>query len=150
MSEWISERVSDVCEQIPVKKKYNKELVKNYGNIKVLDQSQSDIFGWHNNPADIHASPESPVFTFANHTCSMRWMEEPFSVIQNVFPLRGIPGKTDTRFLYYASGAAVVQEGYKGHFPKFRESVVQIPPLPEQKKIAEILSIIDLNLNRLL
>ncbi len=139
MNNWVSERFCDVCEQIPVNKKYSKEQVQNNGNIKVLDQSQSDIFGWHNNSADINASPQSPVFTFANHTCFMRWMEEPFSLIQNVFPLRGIPGKTDTRFLYYASGALVVQEGYKGHFPKLKESMIKIPPLPEQKKIAEII-----------
>jgi hypothetical protein len=143
MSNWDSARVCDACEQVPVGTKYSKELVQDHGMIKVLDQSQADIFGWHNNSADIYASPESPVFTFANHTCSMRWMDEPFSVIQNVFPMRGIPGKTDTRFLYYASGASVVQDGYKGHFPQFRESIIQIPPLSEQKKIAEILSGID-------
>jgi type I restriction enzyme S subunit len=74
-------------------------------------------------------------------------MEEPFSVIQNVFPIRGIPGKTDTKFLFYASGASVTQDGYKGHFPQFRESIIQIPPLPEQKKIAQILSGIDRVIN---
>ena len=149
MSDWDEARVCDVCEQVPVGRKYSKELVQEHGSTKVIDQSQEGIFGWHDNAADIHASPESPVFTFANHTCSMRWMDEPFSVIQNVFPMRGIPGKTDTRFLYYASGASVVQDGYKGHFPQFRESIIQIPPLPEQKKIAEILSGID-NLIRFL
>lgn len=70
-------------------------------------------------------------------------MKEPFSCIQNVFPKIGKKGVTDTRYFYYASLGRVAISDYKGHHPIFRQTLIPIPPLPTQRKIAGILSAYD-------
>jgi len=69
-------------------------------------------------------------------------MTRPFSVIQNVFAL--VPKQhVAERFLYYLMMEAVPQTGYKGHWPEVKRKTARLPPLPEQRKIAAILSSVD-------
>jgi restriction endonuclease S subunit len=69
-------------------------------------------------------------------------MTTPFGVIQNVFPLNS-QTDTDINFVYQSLLSAVEPDGYKGHYPKLRETEFLTPPLPEQKKIASILTSVD-------
>lgn len=77
-------------------------------------------------------------------------MEQPFSVIQNVFPLVGKAGICETRFLYYATKGRVWLEEYKGHFPDFRRKWIFCPPYKDQKQLTKILGNLDkkIDLNR--
>ncbi len=70
-------------------------------------------------------------------------MEEPFSVIQNVFPLIGKKGVCRTRFLYYLTKGRVWLEEYKGHFPEFRRKWVFCPPGNEQEQMVKVLGDLD-------
>ena len=70
-------------------------------------------------------------------------MKQPFSSIQNIFPKIGKPGVTDTIYFYYASLGRVSLSDYKGHHPIFRKAHIPVPPFPEQKRIAGILSAYD-------
>ncbi len=70
-------------------------------------------------------------------------MKQPFSSIQNIFPKIGKPGVTDTIYFYYASLGRVSLSDYKGHHPIFRKAHIPVPPIPEQKRIAGILSAYD-------
>ena len=77
--------------------------------------------------------------TFANHTCAVRLHQSPFSVIQNVFPLKGKDGN-DTVFLYWLLKGAMQSSFYGGHWPKLVLMNLPCPPTVEQKRIACLLN----------
>ena len=140
---WDVYRIEELFEQLPIGKRFDKKMTHEAGAVPVIDQSAAGVIGWHNERPGVHADHENPVVTFANHTCEMRLMTRPFSVIQNVFPLVGRAGVCDTRFLYYGTKGRVHLEEYKGHFPQYRERWLQVPPLDEQRRIAHILGTLD-------
>lgn len=140
---WGPAHVNELYDQLPIGKRFEKKATLSSGLIPVVDQSTDGIIGWHNEEPGIEATTDTPVVTFANHTCEMRVMRRPFSVIQNVFPLVGRPGVCDTMFLYYATKGRVWLEEYKGHFPDYRRKWVPVPPLPEQRAIVSILAALD-------
>jgi len=73
----------------------------------------------------------------------MRLMRQSFSVIQNVFSMRGRLGVCYTDFLYYATKGRIRLTEYKGHHPDFRRMWIPLPPLSEQRAIAEVLGALD-------
>ena len=77
-------------------------------------------------------------------------MRQPFSVIQNVFPMRPSELCASAEALYYLTKGRVFLEEYKGHFPTFRSCYICLPPLPEQRAIAATLGALDdkIELNR--
>ena len=87
------------------------------GSIPVLDQGKSGVVGFHDEEPGVIASPDAPLVVFANHTCSLRLISYPFSVIQNVFPLLG--NKVDVVWLYFAVEGKQQFDSYKGHWPDF-------------------------------
>jgi type I restriction enzyme S subunit len=139
---WVWKKVEDASIAIPVGRKYDGKAVVPGGLVPVIDQSLSGVMGHHNDEPGVEASHTDPAFTFANHTCAMRWMTSPFSCIQNVFVLRGSEGLS-TQYLYYATQGRVVLEEYKGHAPVFRSMFIPIAPLGEQQHIAHLLATLD-------
>lgn len=147
---WRLAQIESLFEQLPVGRRFDKKSTSPQGLVPVIDQSESGAIGWHDEEPGVSASPDRPVVTFANHTCEMRWMQRPFSVIQNVFPLIGKSGVCDTRFLYYGTKGRVHTEEYKGHFPDYRRKWIALPPIEEQRRIAHVLGVLDdkIELNR--
>jgi type I restriction enzyme S subunit len=97
------------------------------GAIPVLDQGRSGFVGFHNDQPGVLASHANPKVVFANHTCSLRLVSYPFSVIQNVFPLDG--NDIDTIWLYFAIEGKQKFDTYKGHWPDFILHEIIYPPL---------------------
>jgi hypothetical protein len=140
---WAVMRVEDLYEQLPVGKRWDSKTALNSGAVPIIDQSADGILGFHDEDPGINASDQWPVVTFANHTCAMRVMKQPFSVIQNVFPMVGRAGVCDTRFLYYATNGRIESGEYKGHHPTWRSGYLPLPPIAPQQKIVSILSAYD-------
>jgi restriction endonuclease S subunit len=140
---WRALPTAEACIQLKVGKLFEKKTVADKGRVPVLNQSDVGFLGYHDEEPGVTASPELPVVTFANHTCAMRLMKQPFSSIQNVFPKIGKPGITDTVYFYYATLGRVGLSDYKGHHPVFRQAFIPIPPLSIQRRIAGILSAYD-------
>jgi restriction endonuclease S subunit len=140
---WRSLPTAEACIQLKPGKLFDSKTVAESGRIPVLNQSETGFLGYHDEEPGVTASPEAPVVTFANHTCAMRLMKQPFSSIQNIFPKIGKPGVTETIYFYYAALGRVGLSDYKGHHPVFRQAYIPIPPLPIQRRIAGILSAYD-------
>ena len=135
--------IQDLYDQLPSGERRDIRTCKATGTVPVLDQSRDSVLGFHDDTPGVPASPSDPVVTFANHTCAMRLVTHPFSVIQNVFPMKGRPGVCDTRYLLFCTDQRFTITDYKGHHPEWRSSFVPLPPLPIQRKIAAILSAYD-------
>ncbi len=140
---WKAMPTEEACIQLKPGKLFETKTVYPHGTVPVINQSAADILGYHNEEPGVDASHQKPVVTFANHTCAIRLMKQPFSSIQNIFPKIGKPGVTDTIYFYYASLGRVSLSDYKGHHPIFRKAHIPVPPIPEQKRIAGILSAYD-------
>jgi type I restriction enzyme S subunit len=140
---WRAMTTMDACVQLKPGKLFDSKTVKETGRVPVLNQSAGDFLGYHDESPGVEAGPGRPVVTFANHTCAMRLMTQPFSTIQNIFPKIGKPGVTDTVYFYYASLGRVGLADYKGHHPLFRRAYIPVPPLSVQTRIAGILSTYD-------
>jgi restriction endonuclease S subunit len=140
---WCYLPTEEACVQLKPGKLFENKTVAPEGAVPVINQSQDGIIGYHDEEPGVVASRANPVVTFANHTCAMRLMTEPFSCIQNIFPKVGKEGVADTKYFYYASQGRVGISDYKGHHPVFRKTLIPIPPLPTQRRIAGILSAYD-------
>jgi restriction endonuclease S subunit len=140
---WRALPTAEACVQLKPGKLFDSRTVSEIGSVPVLNQSENGFLGYHDEQPGVVASLEAPVVTFANHTCAMRLMKQPFSSIQNIFPKVGKPGVTETIYFYYASLGRVGLSDYKGHHPVFRQAHIPIPPLPIQRRIADILSAYD-------
>ena len=131
-----------IFDRLKVPQVYNRNNVLNFGKFPIIDQSENGEIGFLQTNPDFLCNSEKPIITFANHTCAVRRMTKPFGVIQNVFPL---VNKQDTNidFIFQILKGGIETEGYKGHYPKLRETEFLLPPLPEQNKIASILTSVD-------
>lgn len=139
---WSLREAESLYKRLRVPRVYDRNQVTQLGVYPVLDQSESGCIGWLNDKPEFDCSAESPLTTFANHTCAVRQMDRPFGVIQNVFPLKA-QDDVCQGFLFQILRGAIPQDGYKGHYPQLRETQFLTPPLPEQQKIAAILSSVD-------
>lgn len=145
---WQWKQFQDLAVPQSVGKKYENKTVSPEGEVPVIDQSADGVIGYHNDTPGVEASSLDPVFTFANHTCVMRWMAHPFSCIQNVFVFRAKSG-VHLRYLFYAAFGRVVLEEYKGHAPVFRAMYVPLAPEYDQRAIAQLLNILDARIDLL-
>ena len=113
------------------------------GKYPIIDQSQELISGYWNNDKDVFASP-LPVIIFGDHTRTFKFIDFPFVCGPDGTKIL-VPDKTRTYplfFYYYLKSLNIPSKGYNRHYSLLKEYLVPLPPLPEQQKIAYVLSII--------
>lgn len=137
---WKWVQIVEIADRFSPGQLYDTKGLHSAGKTPVVTQSVEGYAGYHDNPAGVYATTENPIVTFANHTCAVRFHESSFSTIQNVFPLRGKFGIADTRFLFWLLKFQISSSFYGGHWPLLSEKRLPLPPLPEQKRIAAILT----------
>jgi type I restriction enzyme S subunit len=145
---WKWAKLDDIAERVPTGKQYERLTCKESGKVPVIDQSISGYMGFHDDEAGVLASESNPIVTFANHTCAVRLHRSPFSVIQNVFPLKA-KNEVSPTFLYWLLKDRVPQVFYGGHYPKLVAMDLPLPSCSKQREIAEFLSRISLDAERL-
>ena len=107
------------------------------GLYPIIDQSQSPVAGYTNDPAGL-ITPDKPLVIFGDHTCVVKLMETPF--IQGADGIKIICTKDelDPRFLYHVLRVNPLDnDGYKRHFTLLKRKQIPLPPLDVQREIVE-------------
>ena len=139
-SSWASLTVDDsVVSAGNSNKKLKTKDSLEYGRFPVIDQGQSDISGYSDDEnLVVEASESSPVILFGDHTRLLKKISQPFVPGADGTKLFRAKSFWDTRFVYQMLRAIKLPDkGYARHFQYLRESVLPLPPLPEQKRIAD-------------
>lgn len=106
---------------------YRSADCENAGSIVVIDQSTSEILGYHSNVADHDASPNAPVVIFGDHTCKMEFMVGPFSLGPNTVAFTAKP-TTNIYFVFSLIRGLTRTREYKRHWNELmKNEVVTVP-----------------------
>ena len=143
MSEWATCEVADSFVKTRVGRKHQipTKDVAQAGEFPVVDQGQEFISGYCDDAKkliDFHL----PLVIFGDHTRCFKFVDFPFVLGADGTKVLA-PNKTlyDPKFYYFALLALELpSRGYNRHFKMLKERSLPLPPLPEQKKIAHILS----------
>jgi len=146
--EWKECTVEEIIVTIAPPKKLQTSDYQERGDFPIVDQSQVYICGWTKD-SDAVIKKVLPVIVFGDHTCALKFIDQPFAQgadgIKIFSPKRGI----DTRFLFCSLEAnPVVQESYKRHFSMLKEKLLFYPDptTGEQQRIASCLSSLDVHI----
>lgn len=120
-------------------KKLKTKDALDHGRFPVIDQGQSDISGYSDDEnLVVEASESSPVILFGDHTRLLKQISQPFVPGADGTKLFRAKSFWDTRFVYQMLRAVKLPDkGYARHFQYLRDSVLPLPPLNEQKRIAD-------------
>jgi type I restriction enzyme S subunit len=132
---WEVKLVKDVLARRAAGTVYREADVKQEGAIPVLDQSTSELLGFHNNEADHFASPESPLAIFGDHTCKMQLLIEPFSVGPNVVPFAA-NAELPMAYVFYAVNNLVQTQEYKRHWSPLNAKEILVADHATAKRFA--------------
>ena len=120
----------------PEKKTKQKDYLPK-GQLPIIDKGQQLIGGYTDN-LDLQLSCNLPVIVFGDHTRVVKYVDFPFGAgadgIKVLEPVEGIYPK----FLYYATQYLVLRledRGYARHYQYIEKKELDIPPVPEQKRI---------------
>ncbi len=121
--------------QIPAKD------ITEIGRFPVVDQGQKFVAGYCDDESRV-IDFDLPLIIFGDHTRCLKYVDFPFVLGADGTKVL-LPNKKlyDPRFYYFALLALEIpSRGYNRHFTVLNERSLPLPPLPEQKKIAHILS----------
>jgi type I restriction enzyme S subunit len=121
--------------QIPAKD------IAEVGRFPVVDQGQKFVAGYCDDESRV-IDFDLPLIIFGDHTRCLKYVDFPFILGADGTKVL-LPNKKlyDPRFYYFALLALEIpSRGYNRHFTILNERSLPLPPLPEQKKIAHILS----------
>jgi type I restriction enzyme S subunit len=109
----------------------------------VIDQGQKFIIAY-SNQSDKLLKNSSGLIIFGDHTRIIKFIDFDFIVGADGTQILDTKSNVDIKFAYYTLlFKEIVSLGYSRHFKIIKEFNYLVPPLEEQKKIADILSIVD-------
>lgn len=147
-TDWEVKKIEKVVETISIPYKYQTKEYLSEGLYPIIDQGKSEVVGYTFNSN--HLIKDLPVVLFGDHTKILKYINYPFCVGADGTKL--LKAKLATsEFLFYVLDNAIHKLpdlSYSRHFSELKNIVIPIPPLPEQQKIAVILSAWDVAIDK--
>lgn len=112
------------------------------GKYPVVDQGKKNIVAYSND--DSKVCTELPVIIFGDHTTTLKYIDFNFLVGADGTKMIQPKSQDSIKYLfYYLQHNMIPSEGYKRHFSILRKSIIELPSLEEQHKIANLFSTLD-------
>jgi len=134
---WEVQKIKTLVKRLPFKNLYKEPDVLSIGSVIVIDQSQKECLGFHNNEPDYFASADNPIVLFGDHSCKMEFMTSPFSLAENIIPLK-TNSKMPEVFLFQTILGKIETTEYKRHYTELVSKKVILPLNDLQEKYNEI------------
>ncbi len=143
MSDWQTCAVADsfVKNKVSRQNQIPAKDIAQVGRFPVVDQGQDFVAGYCDDESKV-IDFDLPLIIFGDHTRCFKFIDFPFVLGADGTKVL-LPNKKlyDPKFYYFAMLALELpSRGYNRHFKALKERSIPLPPLPEQKKIAHILS----------
>ena len=140
---WKYSNFSDVVNDITGgNMKFQSSEYLSSGKYPIIDQGEKEI-GGYTNQEDI-VNKKKDVVVFGDHTKCLKFIDYVFCLGADGVKVLEPINELDTKFLYfYLSTITLPNVGYSRHFKFLKEIQIPLPPLPIQKRIAEILDAAD-------
>ena len=137
---WKVERIKECVKRLHFGRTYKAKELSQDGEVIVIDQSTSDFLGFHNNAPDHHATFNSPIILFGDHSCKFCLMTRDFSLGENIIPFISKDTKQiDNYYLYFATHKLIVTEEYKRHWGRLSSMKILIPTIDIQQKFNKLI-----------
>jgi len=113
------------------------------GDIPVVDQGQQLVAGFINDRSRI-CNVNLPIIVFGDHTRTIKFVDFEFAIGADGTKILASKMESDMKYLFYALGAVnIPSAGYSRHYKFLKETMIPLPPIEEQKRIAAILDAAD-------
>lgn len=137
---WAVDKIKERINRLPFNRLYKEFELEKEGKIIVIDQSEKEFLGFHNNEPSHIASYEDPICLFGDHSCKFHLITQPFSLGENVVPFKG--KNINSYYLFYSTHEIIKTEEYKRHWGLFVSKKILIPPMNLQKNFEKHLKLI--------
>lgn len=133
---WEVRKVGELVNRLQAGHFYKEEELVEEGKVIVIDQSEKEYMGFHNNKPTHISSIEDPIILFGDHSCKMLIMMKDFSLAENVIPFIS---KLDspTIFLFYSLKGLIKTEEYKRHWKELINKKIFFPVIELQEKFRD-------------
>jgi len=121
--------------------KVRQQDYKELGKYPIVDQGQNHIAGYWEEAEDLYQG-DLPVIIFGDHTRIFKFVDFPFVCGADGTKVL-VPNTslfTPLFFYFVLSNLDIPSRGYNRHYSLLKEKQIIRPPLPEQQKIAAVLS----------
>ena len=109
------------------------------GRYAIVDQGKELVAGYTNDESRL-CRARLPVIVFGDHTRCFKYVDFPFCMGADGVKVLRPKVEADVKYLYhYLRQVPLTEGGYDRHFKYLKRTSVALPPLPEQRRIAEIL-----------
>ncbi len=109
------------------------------GRYPIVDQGKDLIAGYTDDASRL-CRATLPVVVFGDHTRCFKYVDFPFCMGADGVKVLRPRIEADAKYLYhYLRQLRLIEGGYDRHFKYLKRSSIPLPPLAEQRRIAEIL-----------